>query len=103
MLALAIFVTAGMAAGHLLGGPAAEDRTVLAIATAARHPALALAIAKANFPEQSPLVAGAVVIYLLLRLILSIPYTRWRKQAVSEEPRPRTPAAFHPGIAGGRQ
>jgi BASS family bile acid:Na+ symporter len=59
----------------------AEDRTVLAIATSSRHPGLALAIAQANFPEQITLVAGAVVIYLIFRAILAIPYTRWRQAA----------------------
>jgi BASS family bile acid:Na+ symporter len=81
MLALALFMIAGTAAGHFLGGLEAEDRMVLAIATSSRHPGLALAIAKANYPEQITLVAGAVVIYLILRLALAIPYIRWRRQA----------------------
>ena len=38
MLALALFIIAGTAAGHFLGGPVAEDRMVLAIATSSRHP-----------------------------------------------------------------
>jgi BASS family bile acid:Na+ symporter len=76
MLAIAIFVVAGMAVGHLLGGPRTEDRTALAIATSSRHPGLAIAIAQSNFPEQSRLVAGAIVIYLILRLVLSVPYLR---------------------------
>jgi predicted Na+-dependent transporter len=59
----------------------AEDRTVLSIATSSRHPGLALALPKANFPEESTLVAGALVIYLTLRLILAIPYTRWQRHA----------------------
>jgi BASS family bile acid:Na+ symporter len=81
MLAIVIFVVAGMAAGHLLGGPRGEDRTTLAIATAARHPGMALAIVEANYPEQSKLVSGAVVIYLVLRLILSYWYAYWRRPA----------------------
>jgi bile acid:Na+ symporter, BASS family len=79
MLALAIFIIAGMAVGHFLGGPNPQDRTTLAIATSARHPAVALAIAKANSPEQSTLISGAVVIYLIFHTILSIPYMRMRK------------------------
>jgi len=79
MLAIVMFVVAGMAAGHLLGGPRGEDRTTLAIATAARHPAMALAIAEANYPEQSRLVSGAIVIYLVLRLVLSLCYAYWRR------------------------
>jgi BASS family bile acid:Na+ symporter len=83
MLALAIFIVAGMVIGHLLGGPKSQDRATLAIATSARHPAIALAIAKANFPEQGTLISGAVVIYLIFRVILGIPYMRLRKSAVS--------------------
>jgi BASS family bile acid:Na+ symporter len=52
ILALAIFMLAGTAVGHLLGGPVEEDRTTLALATSARHPGLAMAIAAANFPQQ---------------------------------------------------
>jgi BASS family bile acid:Na+ symporter len=100
MLALALFMIAGTAIGHFLGGPAEGDRTVLAIATSSRHPGLALAIAKANSPEQSTLVAGALVIYLILRLILAIPYARWRRHAA---PGPHIPVRFPPGLAGGRR
>lgn len=78
MLALVILALASTAIGHFLGGPNPEDRTTLALATSARHPAVAIAIAKENFPEQFMLVAGAVLIYLILRTILSIPYTRKR-------------------------
>lgn len=88
MLALALFIIAGMVVGHLLGGPKSQDRTTLAIATSARHPAIALAIAKANFPEQSTLVAGAIVIYLIFRIILSIPYARARKSAQTDYEHP---------------
>lgn len=102
ILALAIFMLVGTAVGHLLGGPVEEDRTTLALATSARHPGLAMAIAAANFPQQKTLVAGAVVIYLILRLILSIPYARWRHAALST-PRPAAPVRFAPGLAGRRQ
>jgi bile acid:Na+ symporter, BASS family len=78
ILAIAIFVIAGMAAGHLLGGQRRPDRIALAIATPARHPGLAVAIAQANYPEQSRLVAGAIVIYLILRVLLVLPYARWQ-------------------------
>jgi bile acid:Na+ symporter, BASS family len=102
MLALGIFMVAGTAVGHLLGGPVAEDRTALAIATSWRHPGLAMAIAAANFPTQKMLVAGTLVIYLILRMILSIPYARWRHTALSV-PRHPAPARFPPGFAGRRQ
>jgi len=79
ILAIAIFIVAGMAVGHLLGGRQPGDRIALAIATPARHPGLAVAIARANYPEQTLLVAGAVVIYLVLRVLFMIPYVRWQR------------------------
>ncbi len=91
MLALALFIIAGTAVGHFLGGPLPEDRTVLAIATASRHPGLALAIAKANFPEYTKLVAGAVLIYLIFRLLLTLPYMHRRRHAPLGSPGSRAP------------
>ena len=52
IVARAAFVLIGLAVGHLLGGPDPEDRTVLALSTASRHPGVALAIAHATFPDQ---------------------------------------------------
>jgi hypothetical protein len=69
----------GLITGHLLGGPDSEDRTVLALATAARHPGVAMAIASANFPEQK-LAPAAILLYLLLSALLSIPYVMWRRR-----------------------
>ena len=60
VLAIAAFIIAGLAAGHLLGGPDPEDRTVLAFSTAFRHPGIAIAIAGVNFPGQK-LVTAAVL------------------------------------------
>lgn len=81
LVALMLFVVAGLAAGHALGGPKPSDRTALALATASRHPGLAIAIAAANFPAQAKLAAGVVIIYLLLSQILFIGYKRWRRNA----------------------
>jgi len=79
-LALAAFAICALIVGHLLGGPHPEDRTVLALATSARHPAIALAIANANFPEEK--LAGALVlIYMVLSGILAAPYLNWTKRA----------------------
>lgn len=50
LIVFAGFVLAGLLVGHFLGGPDPESRVVLALSTACRHPALALAIASANFP-----------------------------------------------------
>ncbi len=60
VLSLAGFALAGCFIGHALGGPEPDNRPVLALATASRHPAVAMAIAHANFPEQR--LAGAAVV-----------------------------------------
>lgn len=80
---LAAFVVVGLAVGFLLGGPARENRTALAVASSSRHPGIAIAIAQANFPEQK-LAMAAVVLYLVVNALISIPFLRWarRGQAV---------------------
>jgi BASS family bile acid:Na+ symporter len=77
VLAILAFVVIGLGAGQMLGGPDAEDRTVLALATACRHPGVALAITSTNFPEEK-LMTGAVLLYLLVSAIVSFPYLKWR-------------------------
>jgi bile acid:Na+ symporter, BASS family len=77
VLAIIAFIIVGLIAGHLLGGPDPDDRTVLALATATRHPGVALVIATANFPNQK-LVLPALMLYLLVGAITSAPYALWR-------------------------
>lgn len=79
VLALAAFVGVGLATGHFLGGPVAENRTSLAISTASRHPGVALLLAGANFPAEK-LVTTAVLLYLIVNAVVSIPYLLWTKR-----------------------
>lgn len=79
VLALAAFVAIGLIVGHFLGGPDPEDRVVLALATASRHPGVALAIAAANFPQEKR-VMGAILLYLLISLIVEVAYLAWRRR-----------------------
>jgi BASS family bile acid:Na+ symporter len=79
LLAIVAFMVVGLAVGHLLGGPDPDDRTVLALATATRHPGVALVIAAGNFPGEK-LVAPALMLYLLVGAIASAPYVMWRKR-----------------------
>ena len=69
----------GLAIGHWLGGPSAEHRLVLALSTAIRHPAIALAIAKANSPDE-PQLGATITLYLLVSLLIGIPYQIWQKR-----------------------
>ena len=82
LLALAAFVVAGVAIGHWLGEPDPANRTVLALATASRHPGLAIAIATANFPAQGRLIAAAILLYVIVKAFVLIPYNSWSKRRI---------------------
>jgi bile acid:Na+ symporter, BASS family len=81
ILAMVLFIVGGLVIGQLLGGRRDGDKSALAIATASRHPGLAIAIAAENFAEQKVLVVGAVGIYTVLRMIVVPLYERWRKSS----------------------
>ena len=70
VLAITALVVCAIAAGYALGGPNEDERSTLAIATAMRHPGLALAIASFNVPEASH-VGAAVLLYLLVSVVLT--------------------------------
>jgi bile acid:Na+ symporter, BASS family len=73
----------GLLVGHVLGGPHPGNRGALAVATAARHPGVAIGLAATAFPEQKPVIAAAVLIYTLIAVIISLPYIRWRKAVMA--------------------
>ena len=77
LIALSSFALVGIIVGHLLGGPDLKGRVVLAVATSSRHPAVALAIGHANFPNQK--LGPFVLVYLVLSAILAMPYLRWAR------------------------
>ena len=82
VLVIAVFVAVGLIVGHLLGGPEPENRVVLALSTASRHPGVALAIATGTSPDEK-LVIGAILLYLLVNAALSIAYIKWARQRES--------------------
>lgn len=84
VLAIMSFVLLGLIVGHLLGGPNPADRGTLALATASRHPAMALAIAGANFPGQRKIVLIAILLYLIVAGIVSIPYRIWERKCLAQ-------------------
>jgi BASS family bile acid:Na+ symporter len=92
LLAIAVFVTVGLIAGTLLGGPNASDRTVLSLSTASRHPGIAMAIAATNFPNQKLLIP-AILLYLIVNALLSWVFLRWFRPKERESVSGRQSAA----------
>jgi bile acid:Na+ symporter, BASS family len=81
ILAMVIFTVAGLAIGHVLGGPDPDHASVLALSTACRHPAIALAIAATNFPNQH--FGGLILIYVLVSAVIGIPYVAWQRRQMA--------------------
>jgi len=80
VLIVAGMVLIGLVTGHLLGGPDPDDRTVLALSTTSRHPAIALTAAVAAGAEAKPELA-AILLYLIVASLVLIPYVAWRRRA----------------------
>jgi BASS family bile acid:Na+ symporter len=78
LLAITAFALCALFIGHLLGGPVEENRSVLALCTATRHPFIAIALIQANFPSER-LAVPAVFMALIVTTIASIPYVQMRK------------------------
>jgi bile acid:Na+ symporter, BASS family len=73
LLAMIVTAATGIVAGHWLGGPDPSDRALLAVASAMRHPGIAIAVATANVPEEPRLVA-AILLYVIVALVLTSLY-----------------------------
>lgn len=85
LLAIVAFLVLGLVVGHLLGGPTPGDRSVLALATASRHPGVALAIAQLIFPSDKS-AAATLLLYLITGVVVTLPYVNWRKKALTLDP-----------------
>jgi BASS family bile acid:Na+ symporter len=72
--AFVAFTVLGLAFGHIMAGPEPGDSSVLALASALRHPGIALAIAGANFPSLD--FGPVIILYLLIGAVLCIPYMK---------------------------
>src|SRR5262249_19437734 len=84
ILVLIGFVVVGLLVGHLLGAPEPEHSAVLALSTACRHPAIALGIAAANFPDER--FGGTIILYLLVSAIIGVPYVAWQRRRLLPAP-----------------
>lgn len=75
LVALLAMIFAGLGAGWLLGGDVPENRAALALASATRHPGVALGVIAAGFPDQR-LALVAVLVSVLLNVLVGIPFLR---------------------------
>jgi bile acid:Na+ symporter, BASS family len=87
--AIIVLVVAALFLGHLLGGPDEDHKTALALAGAARHPGVAMAVAQATVPDER-LVPAAIFLYLLVSAVITLPYVNVhkRRHAAAGAPRP---------------
>jgi len=79
LASFAAFTLIGLFVGHRLGGPGLERRGALALATACRHPGIALQIAHAAYPDDTS-AGTAVVSYALVSAVCALPYVVWEHQ-----------------------
>ncbi|MEO8309419.1 MAG: Na+-dependent transporter [Pseudomonadota bacterium] len=92
LLVMIALAAVGLLVGHLLGGPNAADRTTLALSTASRHPAVALAVATSGTSVDAVGAKPALALilrYVVVAALVSIPYQKWRErnEAASGTPR----------------
>ena len=80
LIAAIVLSALGLVVGHLLGGPDPENRTVLALATASRHPGVALVAGISASAQDPRLVTTAVLLGFLVSMIVTVPYAAWRKR-----------------------
>lgn len=78
ILAIVIFVACGIAVGHAMGGGDPDQSMALSLSTACRHPAVALSVASANFPDQQ--FGAAILLYMVVGTIVALPYLAWRRR-----------------------
>lgn len=87
LAAIVLTVVAGLAAGHVLGGPQPEHRMALAQAAATRHPGIAGLIVHRNF--DNPQIMMAVLLFLLTSIVVSTIYTAWANKRLHAAPSKR--------------
>jgi BASS family bile acid:Na+ symporter len=80
-LVMAVVVAAAISIGHWLGPQDTEERTTLAMESAARHPGLAMTIAALNFSPEKAL--PVLIPYLIVFMLVTTVYLQWRKRSVA--------------------
>ncbi len=77
ILAIVVVIAIAIAAGQWIGGPDEHDRTALGIVSAMRHPGVALAIGRMNFPDDK-LLPAAILLFTLVAAIATTVYGTMR-------------------------
>jgi predicted Na+-dependent transporter len=75
---MAVMVAAALAIGSLTAGQEPRERITVALVTSMRNPGLALLFAT-TYGAGMPGLKLAVLAYLLVTVLLSIPFLRWRR------------------------
>jgi BASS family bile acid:Na+ symporter len=83
LLLTSLIIAFALAVGHWLGGPDEGNRGALAVACAARHPAIAIALSTAVFPAYTAPIVAVVELFLIANIIITIPYMRWRRRVMA--------------------
>jgi bile acid:Na+ symporter, BASS family len=94
VVTLAVIALVATAVGHFLGGPDAWNRKVLALSTSARHPGVAITVATSAYPD-GKLALGAVLLYVLVVTLATVPYVLWSKRGGGESLSAATPRGSH--------
>lgn len=92
LLSLAGFALGCYPSGFFLEAPRPENRRVLALASASRHPAIAAVIANANFPRQKFVLASVLLYMIVSGIVTSIALKRIRAGATPKVPEKRIAA-----------
>jgi predicted Na+-dependent transporter len=79
---MAVMVLAALAIGYGISGPEPRERVTIALVTSMRNPGLALLFAT-TYGSNIPGLKLAVLAYLVITVLLSIPFLRWQRQRQS--------------------
>lgn len=76
LLAMLLVLGVSLAGGHLLAGPDRASRVTLALASASRHPGLALMISVGSSFDNAN-IASAIVLFALAGIAMEAVYAHW--------------------------
>ena len=78
LLLMALMVLIALAIGYAMAGTNPSERTTTALVTSMRNPGLALLFASTHGQGMAGVKLG-ILLYLLLTVLVSVPFLRWRK------------------------